>query len=96
MYGKMAIAWKTRSKQYLPSIFDMRSIYYEQKCDANDPYLHISLYDRLADFLNTSYVFMPYMVYAACAHDLKVVESVPGHLHNYELLPGKKIHVSFW
>lgn len=82
---------------YIPSIFDMQYIYYEMKLDEKEPNeaLRISLFDRLVAFINTSYAFMPYEVYLACADDLKVAEPIPGHLCNYELMPGKKINVSF-
>ena len=85
------------SAHYIPSMFDMQHIYYDTKLDEKepDPILRISLFDRLVDFINTGYAFMPYAVYLACADDLKVSERTPGHLHNYELMPGKKIKVSF-
>ena len=78
------------------SLFDLTNIYQESinALEENDEY-EISLFDRLYQFLEDGYIFMPYAFFKACEDMLEKdhVFSTEKHFNCFKLKNGKRIHV---
>ena len=84
------------SKFHKSTLFDLRSIYQDsiKSLEENDEY-EISLFDRLYQFLEDGYIFMPYTFFKACEDMLEKNNefSTEKHFHCFKLKDGKRIHV---
>ena len=84
------------SNFYKSSLFDLTNIYQESinALEENDEY-EISLFDRLYQFLEDGYIFMPYAFFKACEYMLEKdhVFSTKKHFNCFKLKEGKRIHV---
>ena len=78
------------------SLFDLTNIYQESinALEENDEY-EISLFDRLYQFLEDGYIFMPYAFFKACEDMLEKDHafSTKKHFNCFKLKKEKRIHV---
>ena len=78
------------------SLFDNRWIYDDTKTELlNDNEYGLSLFDRLMDFRDNSYIFLPVVAYESCKNQLVPSKrwGTEKHLRCYELKQGETIHV---
>lgn len=78
------------------SIFDLSHIYNDVINENKDDKFHFSLYDKIAEYLNNGYMFMPYNFYKACEDILENDKpfSKNGHFECFKIKDGEHMIVS--
>lgn len=80
---------------YATSLFSFEHLFDELEHEDKESKFHTTLTDKLIDYTENAYMFIPYAIIQACIDKIEPDEpfSTPGHFHTYKIKEGAKIHI---